>query len=162
VHYLWTNGHGGEPESEVKTETYPDGNLPVSNDETGSEWNGWSSTVSASAQLDWKIVALIGAIVLLAGMALGSFAERIFPFETTQDAISKQAAADTQFSRVNTDLLALSTRVQDLEKSRSEQMEANGRMEAGIDAISKQDTMIEQQLMGIQQEQTRLRDKGGR
>jgi predicted ribosome quality control (RQC) complex YloA/Tae2 family protein len=109
-----------------------------------------------------EVVALIGAIILLAGVALGSFAERIFPFETTQDAISKQAASDTQFSRVNTDILALSTRVQDLEKSRSEQMEANGKMEAELDAISKQAALIQQQLMEIEQEQTRVRERGGR
>jgi septal ring factor EnvC (AmiA/AmiB activator) len=157
VFYLWINGNGGEPE-EITPEACPDDNLSVSSGETESQW----TIPAVNTPLDWKVVALIGAIILLAGVALGSFAERIFPFETTQDAISKQAASDTQFSRVNTDILALSTRVQDLEKSRSEQMEANGRMEAELDAISKQDTVIEQELMNIQQEQARVREKGGR
>jgi hypothetical protein len=112
--------------------------------------------------LGWKVLAVVGAVLLLAGMALGSFAERLFPFETTQDATSARTTFETQFARVNTDLLALGVRVQDLEKSRAEQMEADGRMEAELDGISKQDVIIQQQLMDIEQEQSRGRDRGAR
>jgi len=106
-------------------------------------------------KIEPRLAAIFGGAILLAGMALGFFALDMLPLESKADAAAVRALVEQEISNNRLSIISNRTDVDDLQKWRSSQMEAQGRMEAKQDEELQRLQDLQQQVQQLQQDRHR-------
>lgn len=141
---MWTNG--GIPNCMKRpSEAHLDDNHFVNHHETRRH-REWACAVMEEdhIRVDWKMAIIIAAALFLAGAALGFFLIHIFPFETTADAVAREALINQELSTDRMTETSHDSRISDLEKSRAQEMGFQGATDAKLEEILRQLALIQQ------------------